>query len=338
MTAATRILGIDTSCDETAVAVVEEGRRVLSARLSSQIGLHAPFGGVVPEIASRRHLETLFGLLQEVLEESRSAGPPQAIAVTQKPGLIGALLVGVSAAKALAYAWRLPLVGVDHVHAHAYSTIQDRDDVSFPLATLVVSGGHTSLFLMRSALDLKLRGETVDDAAGEAFDKVASLLELGYPGGPAIDKAARRGNPHAHSLPRGEVKGAPFDFSFSGLKTAVRYHLRGQDLSQPARVLEASEVADLAASFQEAVVEALLARLLRLAGEEGAAGVAIGGGVAANTRLRERAAERAHQAGLPLYLSPRELATDNAVMVAGLGFHVLRERGPSGLDLEATPH
>ena len=332
-----KILGIETSCDETAVALVDDGERVVGERVASQIALHAPYGGVVPEIASRRHLETLFSLLSEL--DLKTIGPSvDGIAVTHRPGLIGSLLVGLSAAKGLALAWRRPLVGVDHIHAHAYSTIMGHADARLPAATLVASGGHTSLFLMRSPLELELVGETVDDAAGEAFDKVSSLLGLGYPGGPPIDRIAREGNPRAHRFPRGTVKRAPYDFSFSGLKTAVLYHLRGQDGKRSPRALTTEETADVAASFQEAVVDSLLHRLTRLARETDAKSLGIGGGVACNSRLRWRAQEEADKIGLPLYLSPRELSTDNAVMIAGLGYHLLNDRGADSLDIDARAH
>ncbi|MFO0983458.1 MAG: tRNA (adenosine(37)-N6)-threonylcarbamoyltransferase complex transferase subunit TsaD [Planctomycetota bacterium] len=333
------ILGIETSCDETAVAVVEDGVTEHASLIASQVALHAPFGGVVPELASRHHLENLLPLLAQCLRNARLVPRAiDAIAVTHKPGLIGSLLVGVSAAKALALAWHKPMVAVDHVHAHAYSAVMGRDDVPYPLATLVVSGGHTSIYAMRSAIELELVAETVDDAAGEAFDKVAAILGLGYPGGPAIDQRAAAGNPLAVKLPRSEVKGEPLAFSFSGIKTAVLYHCCGMDLARAASTLTEAQVADVCASFQHTVVEVLLDKLLAAAHAHGARGIALGGGVVANSRLRARAAEAARSHQLALYLAERRLTTDNAVMVAGLGYHLFRAGRIAALDLDATAH
>jgi N6-L-threonylcarbamoyladenine synthase len=330
------VLGIETSCDETAVALVADGEVERASLISSQVALHAPFGGVVPEVASRHHLENLFPLLERCLEMAKlELGAVDVIAVTYKPGLIGSLLVGVSAAKSLAYAIRKPLVAVDHVHAHAYSAVMGQKNVTYPLIVLVVSGGHTSLYAMRSVLEIELIGETVDDAAGEAFDKVAAILGLGYPGGPAIDRRAQTGDARAIRLPRSEVKGSPLCFSFSGLKTAVLYHCRGQDLSRDARVLSEREISDVAASFQATVVDILLDKLCAAAAAQGARGIALGGGVVANSLLRARSQEVARERGLELFLAARALTTDNAVMVAGLGYHLFRAGQLASLDLDA---
>ncbi len=332
------ILGIETSCDETAAALLDENRRVIASTMHSQVDLHARYGGVVPEIAGRSHVETILPVLEEVFEKAgvrpRDVG---SVAVTFCPGLIGSLLVGVSCAKAFAAAQRIPLIPVNHVEAHVYSCFHEHEEVTLPAACLVVSGGHTSLYWVESLTRYECVGRTIDDAAGEAFDKVAALLDLPYPGGPVIDRLAKEGDPRAISFPRSMLGPTSLDFSFSGLKTAVLYHCRGPKGKEPREISE-QETRDIAASFQEAVIDVLLKKMLRLVESREAKSLALGGGVAANGRLRERAQALADQRRLPLYLAPRALTTDNAVMVAGLG-RLLYDVGVRGdLALDATPH
>jgi len=336
-----RILGIDTSCDDTAAAVVEDGTRVLSNVVNLQHSLHEPFGGVVPEIAARAHVERVLSVVDEALNQAGvSPGELSGVAVTVTPGLIGALLVGVTAAKALCWALKLPLVAVDHLQAHIYAAWLAGNLPQLPAVSLVVSGGHTSLFLTRGPTDHALLGRTVDDAAGEAFDKVASMLKLGYPGGPAIEAAAAKGNRGAVDFPRSRLEPGSCDFSFSGLKTAVLYHCLGTAASRrdlAAASYEPEFVADVAASFQEAVVDVLVSKTFEAAERLAVASVIVGGGVAANGRLRARLRERAEELGLRLYLAPRELCTDNAAMVAGLGSQLLEQGRTAPLDVQAQP-
>lgn len=337
------VLGIETSCDETAAAVVEDGQEILASVVASQDALHAEYGGVVPEIACRAHLETIVPVVDRCLHDARAdLSDIAAVAVTNRPGLIGALLIGLSSAKALAFSRSLPLVGVNHLHAHMYASIMSKPpDVAmrFPAVSLVVSGGHTSLFLTHSPIRHDLLGATTDDAAGEAFDKVASLLGLGYPGGPAIDAAAKRGDPRAVDFPRSRLKDKPLDFSFSGLKTAVLYHCRGQDSSMrgSARDMAEEEVADVAASFQEAVVDVLVEKTLEAARRTAAKAVLLGGGVAANSRLRSQLPAAAEPRGLPVFCPPIRLCTDNAAAVAGVGCHLFMAGERCGLDVDAFP-
>jgi len=333
-----RILGIETSCDETCAAVVEDGRRVLSNVVASQVDLHRRFGGVVPEIASRAHLEALVPVLDEALAEAGlAAAEVDAVAVVHRPGLIGSLLLGLAAAKTLAWLHEKPLVGVDHVEAHIYAAALEREAPVFPCVALVVSGGHTSLYRCDGPCEQTLLGATTDDAAGEAFDKVASLLGLPYPGGPSIDRAAERGSPRAVAFTRPWLGRDSFDFSFSGLKTAVLYHVRGRGAEAKRRPtdLTPQEVADVAASFQECVVDVLVGKTLRAAEAVGADRVVVGGGVAANRRLRRRLAEEAESLGIEVVLPPMRLCTDNAAMVAGLAYHRLGAGLVDDLDLEA---
>lgn len=329
-TGATRglVLGIETSCDETAAAVVAYGQDVLSSVVSSQVDLHARFGGVVPEIASRAHLELLVPVVAQAMVEAGVTGADlDAVAVTHGPGLIGALLVGLSGAKGLALAWDVPLVGVNHLEAHLYAAQLEHGQVAYPQMVLLVSGGHTQLVAVSGPGEYDLVGATVDDAAGEAFDKVARFLDLGYPGGPAIEEIARSGDPQAINFPRAMLNSG-FNFSFSGLKTAVINHVR--------RDPDAG-TADVAASFQAAAVDVLALKLARAAAEYDVAGVALAGGVAANTPLRERVALDAELAGLECSLPGRAYCTDNAAMVAAAGWHRFRSDGPSGLELPAVP-
>ena len=320
------ILGIETSCDETAAAVVADGRTVRSSVVASQIDLHAKYGGVVPEIASRAHLENIYPVINAAIEQ---AGLSQididAIAVANQPGLTVALIVGVTAAKTLCFAWDKPLIAVNHLHAHLQSAMLGETKLSLPAVALIVSGGHTCLYNCRSPLELELLGSTIDDAAGEAFDKVASILKLPYPGGPVIEKIAKTGNPKSLKLPRSMLGAGSLDFSFSGLKTAVLYHCCGQDMKGENRVSEMSqnEIADIAASFQEAVVDVLVKKTQRAIEMAGAKTVLLGGGVAANGYLRLRMQQMCDSV-LPdgkLLIAPKQYCTDNAVMIASLAYH-----------------
>lgn len=322
------ILGIETSCDETAAAVVAGARTVMSSVVSSQIDLHARYGGVVPEIASRAHLELMMPVVAEALLEARvDPGDLGAVGATYGPGLIGSLLIGVSAAKALALAWDLPFVAVNHLEAHLYATLLEEPDLEFPLVVLLVSGGHTMLVRMDGPGHYQILGATLDDAAGEAFDKVARFLGLGYPGGPAIDALAMTGNSEAIRFPRAMLEDG-YDFSFSGLKTAVINWVRKHpDV----------DTADVAASFQQAVVDVLVAKSARAAAEVGAKGLCLGGGVAANSQLREAFLDACVAAGIRGFLPSRAMCTDNAAMVAAAAHHRLRLDGPSPLDVGAVP-
>jgi len=332
------ILGIETSCDETAAAVVADGREVCSSVVATQVELHAKYGGVVPEIASRAHIERIYPVIAEALAQAGVAGERlDAVAVTNRPGLSIALVVGVTAAKTLSFAWGKPLVAVDHVHAHLYSALSGRDRLDGPAVGLVVSGGHTSLYECSNPLEPRLLGSTIDDAAGEAFDKVATILRLPYPGGPSIEQAAKAGDPAAIELPRSMLGKDSLDFSFSGIKTAVLYHCRGQDMKGPDRVesMSKQEIADIAASFQAAVVDVLVAKTARAVERTGAQTVLLGGGVAANTALRQ-AFERFCTAGrIELLVAPQRYCTDNAVMVAALGYRMYRAGLLAELSLEA---
>lgn len=333
------ILGIESSCDETAAAVVEAGRNIRSSIVHSQVAEHAPFGGVVPEIAGRSHLEQIVPVIDRALEEAGVAlDDLGAIAVTQRPGLIGSLLVGLSTAKALAWSRDLPLVGVDHIEAHLYAATMEVAAIEFPCLGLVVSGGHTALYDLTSITELRLLATTLDDAAGEAFDKVAHMLGLSYPGGPSVARLADEGNPRAIAFPRYRSKGEP-GFSFSGLKTAVLYHLRGQDaLARTPAPEDIPDRADVAASFQEAAVDALLHTTLEVARSGEYRTVLVSGGVACNRRLREKTALRADELGLRAVFPSPAYCTDNAVMIAGLGYHHLRAGRTLELDADAYPH
>ncbi len=330
------ILGIETSCDETSAAVVVDGRQVRSNVVSSQVDLHRRYGGIVPEIASRAHVEAIRPIVEEALGRAGLGfSDLDAVAVTAGPGLIGSLLIGVTAAKTIALALDLPLVGVDHIEAHATSAALATDGPPWPAVALVVSGGHTSLYLVRDFLDLELLGQTVDDAAGEAFDKVAAILGLGFPGGPAIDKLARGGRADAIRFPRGRVDGAPLNFSFSGLKTAVLYHVYGAGCKYgSAAHLTPQQLADVAASFQAALVEPLVERTVAAARQARVQTVVVGGGVAANAALRRGLQQICEEAGLRLHLTPLEYCTDNAAMIAALGYHRLQAGQADDLTLE----
>lgn len=324
-----RVLGIETSCDETAAAVVVDGHQVLSSVVSSQIDLHARYGGVVPEIASRAHVEALTPVVARSLVEAGIGDDHvDAVAATVGPGLIGALLVGVSAAKTLALVWDVPFVAVNHLEAHLYAALLEDPHLELPVVVLLVSGGHTLLVLMEGHGRYRVLGSTIDDAAGEAFDKVARWLGLGYPGGPAIDAIAMHGDPGAIRFPRALLDEG-HDFSFSGLKTSVVNHVR--------RNPEVS-TADVAASFQEAVVDVLVTKARRAAVEHGARGLCLAGGVAANSVLRERLLDACVADGLRAFLPSRSMCTDNAAMVAAAGWYRLQSDGPSPLDTGADPN
>jgi N6-L-threonylcarbamoyladenine synthase len=325
----TLVLGIETSCDETAAALVLGGFDVASSVVSTQIDLHAEFGGVVPEIASRAHLESLNPIVaRAIVEAGVSEQRIDAVACTIGPGLIGALLVGVSAAKAFALAWDVPFIGVHHHEAHLYAAFLEDPMLEFPLVVLLVSGGHTMLVEMQDHGQYRLLGQTIDDAAGEAFDKVARFLGLGYPGGPAIDREAESGDPMAIAFPRAMLHDN-LDFSFSGLKTSVMNHVRKHpDVSS----------ADVAASFQVAVVDVLLAKARRAARAVGAKGLVLGGGVAANSLLRERFLDACEADGIRAFLPSRAMCTDNAAMIAAAGWYRLRSDGPTSLDCGAYPN
>lgn len=322
------ILGIETSCDETAAAVVERASIVKSSVVSSQVEIHAKYGGVVPEVASRAHVETIMPVIEEALAESGLTGSGvDAVAATHGPGLIGALLVGVSAAKAMALVWDVPFVAVNHLEAHLYAAFLEEPDLEMPLVIVLVSGGHTMLILMEDHLRYRVLGATVDDAAGEAFDKVARFMDLGYPGGPVIDRLSEEGDPTAIAFPRAMVNDG-WNFSFSGVKTSVVNHVRkNADVA----------VVDVAASFQEAVADVLVTKARRAAREFGAKGLCLAGGVAANSRLREKMAEAATAEGVRAFLPSRAMCTDNAAMVAAAGWWRLRADGPSALSVGADP-
>jgi N6-L-threonylcarbamoyladenine synthase len=312
------VLGIESSCDETAAALVCDGRRVLSSVVASQTDVHHRFGGVVPELASRRHLEAIGPVVRQALSQAgfELAGV-DGIAVTRGPGLIGSLLIGFSFAKALAYSLGAPWVGVNHLEAHIHALFLEDRPPGFPFVALLASGGHTGIYHVTSFMNMELLGQTRDDAAGEAFDKVAKIMSLGYPGGAVIDRLAHDGDPGRIRFPRPCIDTQNFDFSFSGVKTAVGRYIaqhRGDDRGN---------VADIAAGFQEAVVDVLVLKLMRAAREKGCARIALAGGVAANSRLRERTRQDAAAAGYEAYLPSLPLCGDNAAMVAAAGYHLL---------------
>ncbi|MEO8456336.1 MAG: tRNA (adenosine(37)-N6)-threonylcarbamoyltransferase complex transferase subunit TsaD [Chloroflexota bacterium] len=323
-----KILGIETSCDETAIGIVEDGNRMLCSVVSSQVELHATYGGVVPELASRQHVEAVIPVLDEALERAEcSMADIGAIAVTYGPGLAGALLVGHNFAKTLAYAHDLPLVPVNHLEGHVYAAWLDREEVpEFPALVLIVSGGHSDVVLMEGHGRYRRLGQTVDDAAGEAFDKVARLLGLGFPGGPAIDKLARDAPPPSLRLPRAKLD-RPYDFSFSGLKTKVQRIVRGEEGDVP-------DARELAAAFQASVVDSLVTKAVQAAEENGAQQVILSGGVAANTALRAALAERSPA---PLLVPPPALCTDNGAMIAACAHYRLLAGDIAPLDLDIAP-
>ncbi len=332
------ILGIETSCDETAAAVVADGRNIKSSVVASQVQLHERFGGVVPEIASRAHIENILPVISAAVSEAGlQKSDIDAVAIANQPGLVVALMVGVTAAKTLAFVWEKPLIAVNHVHAHLQSAMLAEENLQLPAVALIVSGGHTNLYECTSPLDLTLLGSTVDDAAGEAFDKVATILRLPYPGGPAIERIAKQGNAKAIDFPRSMLDRESLDFSFSGVKTAVLYYCRGQDMKGADRVasMTEQEIADIAASFQAAVVDVLVEKTKRAADRTNARTVLLGGGVAANSVLREALLQMCEQTKRRLLVAPKPLCTDNAAMVASLAYYKYLAGDFADLSLEA---
>ncbi|HLO00190.1 MAG TPA: tRNA (adenosine(37)-N6)-threonylcarbamoyltransferase complex transferase subunit TsaD [Pyrinomonadaceae bacterium] len=331
------VLGIETSCDETAAAIVRDGREIVSSVIASQIETHKQFGGVVPELASREHLDKIVPIVAEAF--ARASVEPcdvDGIAVTVGPGLVGSLLVGVSYAKAMAFALDKPLVGVNHIEGHVYSVAFGNPPVEYPALALIVSGGHSNLFFVPTPGKYKVLARTRDDAAGEAFDKVAKMMGLGYPGGPVIEKLARQGNPKAvkFSLPR--MGDGSHDFSFSGLKTAVTRHVRETRLEPVTNGDEPSQaIKDLAASFQSVVVRSLVSTTERLAADYGPQTLIVAGGVACNGALRAACAEAAQRLGIPVYFPSPHLSTDNAAMIAAAGTVKLLAGERAGFDLNA---
>jgi N6-L-threonylcarbamoyladenine synthase len=324
------VLGIESSCDETAAAVVKDGRIMLSNVIASQVKVHERYGGVVPEIASRKHIEAIVPVILQSLEEAAvSMEDIDAIAVTKGPGLVGALLVGLSTAKALAFGRGLPLIGVNHLEGHIGAIFLTENPPEFPFIALAVSGGHTALYLVKGFEDFTLLGQTRDDAAGEAFDKAANLLGIGYPGGVAIDRLAKKGNPRAFNFPR--AMRDSLDFSFSGLKTSLLTRLKNREVS-PA----SEEIPDFAASYQEAVCDVLTEKAIRAARMVSAKRIVVCGGVAANSRLREKMYSDANAAGIDVFIPPPILCTDNAAMIAVVGTRLLQSGLQDGLDLNAV--
>lgn len=328
------VLGIESSCDETAAAVVRNGREVLSNVISSQIAIHTMYGGVVPEIASRKHIEKINQVITEALQTAElTLEQIDAVSVTYGPGLVGALLVGVGEAKAIAYAAGKPLVGVHHIEGHIAANYIEHPDLEPPFLCLVVSGGHTHLVQVQDYNHFEIIGRTHDDAAGEAFDKVARAIGLGYPGGPKIDKLAREGNPYAIEFPRAKIEGSAFDFSFSGVKSAVLNYLNVCEM-------KGTEVnrADVAASFQQAVVDVLVERAVAAARQLGESRIAVAGGVASNSALRTEMQKGCDAAGLELLYPSPIYCTDNAAMIAVQGYYKYMAGTRSGLDLNAVPN
>lgn len=328
------ILAIESSCDETAAAVVRNGREVLSNVISSQIALHTLYGGVVPEIASRKHIEKINQVITAALAEAdMTLDDMDAIGVTYGPGLVGALLVGVAEAKAIAFAKDLPLVGVHHIKGHVSANFIEHPDLEPPFLCLIVSGGHTHLVVVKDYGDFEILGRTRDDAAGEAFDKVARAIGLGYPGGPKVDKLAKEGNPHAISFPHAKIDGNPYDFSFSGLKSAVlNYWNHAQMMG------EQVNRADLAASFQQTVVDSLVSRAILAAKEYGYDRIAIAGGVASNSALRAGMKEACEKEGIRFYYPSPILCTDNAAMIGCAAYYEYQKGVRHGWDLNAVPN
>lgn len=331
------ILGIETSCDETAAAIVRDGNEIVSSIIASQIEMHKPFGGVVPELASREHLEKIEPVVNEALAKAGiTLADVEAVAVTQGPGLVGSLLVGVCYAKALAFGLGIPLIGVNHIEGHVFSVVFDNPPVEFPALALIVSGGHTNLFFIPTLGEYKVVSRTRDDAAGEAFDKVAKMMGLEYPGGPVIERIARDGDANSIRFTRAKISDGRPDFSFSGLKTAVAKHLREKGIGPVKKDAEPhQDIKDLAASFQASVVGALVETMERQAIELGARTLIVAGGVASNGSLRSAAETVAERLKIPVYFPSRHLSTDNAAMIAAAGHFHLTKGETAGLDLTA---
>ncbi|NLU42017.1 MAG: tRNA (adenosine(37)-N6)-threonylcarbamoyltransferase complex transferase subunit TsaD [Firmicutes bacterium] len=327
------MLGIETSCDETSAAVVEDGSTIRSNVISSQVLMHQKFGGVVPEVASRHHVRLILPVLDQALNDAGATLQDiSAVAVAYGPGLVGSLLVGISAAKSIAMACNAPLIGVNHVIGHIYANVLAHKDLTLPAVCLTVSGGHTDLLLIGEDHSHTVIGSTRDDAAGEAFDKVARVLGLGYPGGPHVDRVSREGNPSSVKFPRPMIEEDNFDFSFSGLKTAVINHIH--TLRQRG---ESVPVADVAASFQQALVDVLTAKTIRAAEQERVSTVMLSGGVAANTKLRQELQRECDSRGIRLFYPPPVLCTDNAAMIACAGYYLWRSGHRADLSLNAVP-
>jgi N6-L-threonylcarbamoyladenine synthase len=334
MTKDTLILAIETSCDETAAAVVKNGREVLSNIISSQIELHKLYGGVVPEIASRKHIEKINQVIEEALTVAeKTLDDIDAISVTYGPGLVGALLVGVAEAKAISFAAKKPLVGVHHIEGHVSANYIENKDLEPPFLCLIVSGGHTHLVVVKEYGTYEIIGKTRDDAAGEAFDKVARAIGLGYPGGPKIDKLSKEGNKKAIAFPRAQIEGAPYDFSFSGLKSAVLNHINSCEMKK-----EEINRADIAASFQEAVIDVLVTKTMLAAKDLRIKKVAVAGGVAANSSLREAMSAACKENGLAFYHPSPIFCTDNAAMIGAAAYYEYLKGSRAGLDLNAVPN
>lgn len=328
------ILAVESSCDETAASVVKNGRTVLSNVISSQIATHTVYGGVVPEIASREHIKAINYVIERALAEANvTLEDITAIGVTYGPGLVGALLVGVAEAKAIAYAAKKPLIGVHHIEGHVSANFIENPDLDPPFVCLIVSGGHTHLVIVKDYGEFEIIGRTRDDAAGEAFDKVARAVGLGYPGGPKVDKAAREGNPHAMEFPRAKVEGNPYDFSFSGLKSAVLNYINHAKMTG-----EEIKVADLAASFQNAVVDVLVNHAIQAAKEYGYKKLAIAGGVASNSALRAAMEKACAKNGIHFYHPSPIFCTDNAAMIGAAAYYEYMKGNRSSWDLNAVPN
>ncbi len=330
------VLGIESSCDETAAAVVRNGNAILSSVIASQIELHQPYGGVVPEIASREHLAKIDTVIDQALGQAATTlDEVDAIAVTQGPGLVGSLLVGVCYAKALAFGLEKPLIAVNHIEGHVYSVVFENPPIEYPALALIVSGGHTNIFFVPRAGEYKVVSRTRDDAAGEAFDKVAKMLGLGYPGGPAIEAVARKGDPRSVKFTKAKISDGRPDLSFSGLKTAVSRYIRENEISNEGVGLKDQMIADLAASFQAAVVEALVSTLRKLADTYRPRTLIVAGGVACNSLLRAESEKMADAIAVPVYFPSKHLSTDNAAMISAAGYAHLARGERSDLKMTA---
>lgn len=328
------ILAIESSCDETAAAVIKNGRQILSNVINSQVPIHTRYGGVVPELASRKHIQNINPVIRQALSDaSLTLGDVDAVAVTYGPGLVGALLVGVSAAKAIAYAAKKPLIAVNHIEGHVCANFLEHPELEPPFLCLIVSGGHTHLAVMKDYGEFEIIGSTRDDAAGEAFDKVARAIGLGYPGGPKIELAAREGDPSAISFPRGKIDEAPYDFTFSGLKSAVLNFLNQKQMAK-----EEINTADVAASFQQAVVDSLVERAVKAAKDFGEKRIVLAGGVAANGALRSALLSGCEKNNIRLFSPSPALCTDNAAMIGSAAYYHYLKEDFSSLELNAVPN